>query len=85
MAFDPREGFAGEGLRLFAGDAAGNEEQQLGEIAGGLRKLAAQRRRFDDVGAEAVVEVGAESARLQFDRQIAVGGGDDLAVEAARR
>ena len=48
----------------------------------GRRASCSQRRRADQVGAETVVEVLAETPRRHLRGQVAVGGGDDLALEA---
>ena len=54
-----------------------------GALSEGVGELSAQRGGLDHVGTQAVVEVGTEASGFHPVREVAVGGGDDLAVKAA--
>src|SRR5215831_13767433 len=68
------------GLGL-AGHASGEEAHQSPALARRGAQLLLERGRDDDVRAEPIVEILAEAAGRHLGRQVAVGGGDDLAVE----
>src|SRR4029453_9317687 len=61
----------------------GEEAHEGPALAGRYAQLLLQRGGDDEVGTEAVVEILSETAGLHLGRQVAVGGGDDLSVEAA--
>ena len=52
------------------------------ELAGGLAELGLERRRLDDVAAEAVEEVLAEAAGVDLDGEVAVSGGDEKCLRS---
>ena len=83
MRVDPAFGFLREALRLgVARNPPGDEAHQGAPLGGRVAQLLGERGRDDEVRAEPVVEVLAEAAGLHLSRQVAVGGGDDLARKA---
>ena len=58
-----------------------NVTDQIRQVLGPIGQLLGERGRRDLVGAEAVVEVVAESAGVHLGREVAVRRGDDLAFE----
>src|SRR5207302_3431961 len=72
-----------ETLRLgVARDAPGDEADQGAPLVGRVAQLLGERGRDDEARAEPIVEVLAEASGLHLARQVAVGGGDDLAGKA---
>ena len=62
-----------------------DEHHQVAQLAGGVAKLVAKRRGHDQIRAEPVVEVLAEPSGAHFGLEIAIGRGDQLALEVAWR
>src|SRR5262249_61318880 len=73
--------------QTFALELTGNtlrdEPDQSAALGRSVAQLLGERGRDDQVGAEPVVEVFAEAAFLHLARQVAVGGGDELARKFA--
>ncbi len=79
---DPGDRLPGHGLRLLAGFAPGDKEDQVLQVLRSLAQLLPQGGGDDDVGAEPVIEVFAEAPGGDLPGQVAVGGRDQLAGEA---
>ena len=84
MRVDPALGFLCEGVGFgVAGDPPRDESDECPPLRRCVAQLLGQGGRHDEVRAEPVIEVFAEVAGFHLVRQIAVGGRDELAGEAA--
>src|SRR5262249_40756101 len=63
------------------GHAPGDETDQGPELARRIGELLGERRRRDDVGTQAIVEIAAEASRVDLGREVAVRRRDELALE----
>src|SRR5215468_1295444 len=83
LRVDPALGLLRQWLGLgLARHAPGEEAHQSPALARRGAQLLLERGRDDDVRAKPIVEILAEAAGRHLGRQVAVGGRDDLAVEA---
>jgi len=79
MSDDPPPGLFRQRLRFrLSGNTVRQEEQKMVELVWRVAQLPLKSGGLDHVRAEAVVQVIAEAAGVQFAGKIAIGGGDDL-------